>query len=78
MDIHWISRSFQIRKNSETLITEHRLIFFWLPFTERLKIFGSVSKHGFWHIENFYYEEEYTSKNYEMFFAYLPIHKMLV
>lgn len=48
------------------MITEHRFIRFWFPFTEELKVLGSISKHISCHIENLYYEETQVSRNYEM------------
>lgn len=35
------------------LITEHRFAHFWFSFTEKLKMFGSISKHILCHIEKF-------------------------
>lgn len=38
---------------ASTLITRKKFTHFWLPFTEALKIFGSISKYVLCHIESF-------------------------
>ena len=44
---------FQIRQNTKTLVIEHELIHFQLPFTEKLKIIRSISEHVYAVLRNF-------------------------
>ena len=48
IEVYWIYRWLSSKKDTEILITEHRL-----PFTDELKIFRTISNYAWCQIETF-------------------------
>ena len=52
----------KIKLDTETLITEHRF-----PFTEKIKIFRTINKYAWHHMETFSIRKHFFLRNYKKY-----------